>query len=321
MTTKRSKLWTGAGVCVGLFLGLLALTHAHPAFAAEEAMKLGQPNDWAFGLQLPASPVKEFMEQLHHGLLTMITAISLFVMGLLLWVMIRYNRRANPVPSKTTHNTLIEVVWTLIPVIILVILIIPSMKLLYFADRTRDADMTLNITGYQWYWGYEYPDNGGINFMANLVPDKDIKEGQLRLLSTDNPIVLPVDTNIRLMITGAEVLHSWAVPAFGVKLDAVPGRHNETWVRIDKEGTFYGQCSELCGQGHGFMPIEVHAVSKEAFAEWVKKQGGTMPAVKADAGNAGAAEAATTAATPEATTEDATEDKAGEEPAGKKAGE
>jgi cytochrome c oxidase subunit 2 len=193
---------------------------------------------------------------------------------------VRFNSKTNPVPSKTTHNTLLEVVWTLLPVIILVVLVIPSLKMLYYVDKTVDAEMTLKVTGYQWYWGYEYPDNGGINFLSNLVQDSDLKPGQPRLLATDNPVVLPVDTNIKILTAASDVIHAWAIPAFGIKMDAVPGRLNETWVRIDKEGTFYGQCSEICGQGHGYMPIEVHAVSRQAFAEWVKKQGGKMPEIK-----------------------------------------
>lgn len=281
MTIKRLTIWT----IFSSFLALAFLTVA-PAFAAETAGEvIGVPKNWQYGFQPPASPMKEKMEHFHNGMLMpLITVISIFVMCLLLYVMVRFNRRANPVPSKTTHNTMLEVVWTLVPVIILVILVVPSMKLLYYVDRTNDAEMTLNITGHQWYWGYDYPDHGEISFLSNLVPEADLKEGQLRLLSTDNPVVLPVDTNIRLMLTASDVLHAWAVPSFGVKLDAVPGQHNETWVRIDKEGVFYGMCSELCGDGHGFMPIEVHAVSQEKFAAWVKKQGGKMPEKMAKAG-------------------------------------
>jgi cytochrome c oxidase subunit 2 len=206
------------------------------------------------------------------------TGIVVFVMALLLWVMIRYNTKTNPVPSKLTHNTLLEVIWTLVPVLILVVIIIPSMKMLYFIDRTKDAEITLKVTGYQWYWGYEYPDNGTVSFLSNLVKDKDLKKDQPRLLATDNPVVLPVDTNIRILTAASDVIHSWAVPAFGIKMDAIPGRLNETWVRITKEGTFYGQCSQLCGQNHAFMPIEIHAVSKQAFADWIHTQGGKMPA-------------------------------------------
>lgn len=244
-----------------------------PAFAV-----LGQPEPNEIALQAAASPMKEKMIFFHDSLLMpIITGIVVFVMLLLLFIIVRFNKRANPVPSKTTHNTLLEVIWTLIPVLILVVIVIPSMKMLYYVDKTTESEMTLKITGNQWYWGYEYPDHGAISFVSNLVQEKDLKQGQPRLLATDNPVVLPVDTNIKLLVTAADVLHAWAIPAFGVKIDAMPGRLNETWVRIDKEGTFYGQCSEICGTGHGFMPIEVHAVSKQAFAEWIKKQGGKMP--------------------------------------------
>jgi cytochrome c oxidase subunit 2 len=252
---------------------LTAALFASPAFAI-----LGQPEPGGLGLAAAASPMKEKMNAFHNNLLLPITAaISIFVFLLLIVIILRFNRKANPTPSVTTHNTILEVVWTIAPVLILVVIAVPSLKMLYYIDKTAEAEMTLKVTGYQWYWGYEYPDNGGINFLSNMVADKDLKKGQPRLLATDNAVVLPVDTNVRLLITAADVLHAWAVPAFGVKMDAVPGRLNETWVRIDKEGTFYGQCSELCGANHGFMPIEVQAVSKEAFAAWVQKQGGQMP--------------------------------------------
>jgi cytochrome c oxidase subunit 2 len=246
---------------------------ALPAFAT-----LGQPEPGEIGLQAAASPMKEKMIFFHNSLLMpIIASIVIFVFLLLLIVIVRFNARANPVPSKTTHNTLLEVIWTLVPVLILVVIVIPSMKMLYYVDKTTESEMTLKATGSQWYWSYEYPDNGGVSFASNLVQEKDLKPGQLRLLTTDNPVVLPVDTNIKILTTSTDVIHSWAVPAFGVKMDANPGKLNETWVRIDKEGTFYGQCSEICGQGHGYMPIQVQAVSKQAFAEWVRKQGGKMP--------------------------------------------
>ena len=249
-----------------------AFLTALPAYAT-----LGQPVPGGLGLQEAASPMKEKMHHFHDVLLMpIITGISLFVLALLIVVVVRFNSKTNPVPSKTTHNTLLEVIWTLVPVLILVVVVIPSMKMLYFVDRTTEAEMTLKAIGNQWYWSYEYPDNN-ISFNANIVADKDIKGDQVRLLSTDNAVVLPVDTNIKILTAATDVIHSWAVPAFGVKMDAVPGRINETWVRIDKEGTFYGQCSQLCGQNHAYMPIEVKAVSKEAFAAWVKKQGGKMP--------------------------------------------
>lgn len=278
-----------------LWLLLVAIAvFAVPALAhAQETIGIAKP--WQLGFQEAVTPSKTRMEWFHNTLLLpIITGIVVFVMGLLLYVMIRFNAKANPVPSKTTHNTMLEVVWTLVPVLILVVIVIPSMKMLYFVDRTTDAEMTLKVTGYQWYWGYEYPDQGGVNFLSNMVQDKDLKEGQQKLLSTDNVVVLPVDTNIRLLVTASDVIHSWAIPSFGVKIDAVPGRTNETWTRIEKEGIYYGQCSELCGQNHGYMPIEVHAVSKAEFAKWVVAQGGTMkpadptpaptdPAAKAEA--------------------------------------
>ena len=251
---------------------------ALPALAhAQETIGIAKP--WQLGFQQAVTPGKERMEWFHNSLLMpVITGIVIFVTALLLYVVLRFNAKTNPVPSKTTHNTMLEVIWTLVPVLILVVIVIPSMKMLYFLDRTKEAEMTLKVTGYQWYWGYEYPDQGGVNFLSNMVQDKDLKEGEPRLLKTDNAVVLPVDTNIRILITASDVIHSWAVPAFGVKTDAVPGRTNETWTRIEKEGIYYGQCSELCGQNHGYMPIEIHAVSKADFAKWVVAQGGTMTA-------------------------------------------
>ena len=274
--TAKTLLWNAAA-----FLTVLATPAL--AFASAPAEIIGQPTPDELGLQPAATPMKERMIDFHDHLLLPITVvIAAFVMFLLVFVMVRFNARANPVPSKTTHNFALEVIWTLVPVLILVVVVIPSMKLLYYADRVspKDADMTLKVIGHQWYWEYEYPDNGGFNFLSNLIKDKDIdkSKGQVRLLSTDNPVVLPVDSNIRILIAATDVIHSWGIPAFGVKTDAVPGRTNETWVRIDKEGTFYGQCSQLCGEGHGFMPIEIKAVSKAEFAKWVhSQQGGTMP--------------------------------------------
>lgn len=244
------------------------------------------------------TPSAERIHSFYNMLQVIITLIVLFVSLMLLFVMIRFRAKANPVPSMTTHNTLLEIVWTVVPVVILIIIAVPSFKLLYYIDRTETPEMTLKVTGYQWYWGFDYPDNGDIAVMSNMIPEADIDPamGQHRLLSVDNPVVLPVDTNIQLIVTAADVVHSFAMPSFGIKIDAVPGRLNETWVRIEKEGVYYGQCSELCGQGHAFMPIEIHAVSKEAFAAWVAEQGGTMPEPKAaETGNSGA-EAAEAAA-------------------------
>ena len=258
---------------------------AGDATTAEGGKELlvGQPTPWALGLQPGVTPVKEKMHFFHNALLLpIITVITLFVLVLLIVVVARYRAAKNPTPSRTTHNTMLEVVWTLIPVLILVVIVIPSMKMLYFVDRTHEPDMTLKVVGYQWYWGYSYPDHGIEEFSANMIPDADLKEGQPRLLATDTEVVLPVDTNVRVLVTANDVIHSWAVPAFGVKTDAVPGRTNETWVRVEKEGTYYGQCSEICGVNHAFMPIQVRAVSKEAFAAWVATQGGTMPAPGAE---------------------------------------
>ncbi|MCK6417327.1 MAG: cytochrome c oxidase subunit II [Alphaproteobacteria bacterium] len=236
------------------------------------------PDVWQLGMQAPASPSAEHLHDFHNLLLYIITGIVFFVLALLLFVIIRFNKRANPVPAKFSHNVLVEVVWTVIPVIILIVIAIPSFKLLYFLDRTAEPEMTLKLTGYQWYWGYEYPDHGGVNFQSYMVPASDLKPGQVRLLSTDNPVVLPVDTNIQILSTASDVIHAWAVPALGVKIDAIPGRLNETWVNISKPGTYFGQCSEICGKDHAFMPIEIKAVPKEEFNAWVVAQGGSLRA-------------------------------------------
>ena len=237
--------------------------------AVQAAAGIADP--WQLTFQDAASPVAHDINALHNLLLVIITLITVFVLGLLLYCMLRFNANANPTPSRTSHNTLVEILWTTIPVLILVVIAIPSFKLLYFSDRTVDAEMTLKAIGKQWYWSYEYPDNSEISFDALMVEDADLEAGQPRLLTTDTAIVLPVDTNIRLLTTAEDVIHAWAMPAFGVKLDAVPGRTNETWFRIEAEGMYYGQCSELCGQRHGFMPIMVKAVSKDDFKAWVEQ--------------------------------------------------
>ena len=235
------------------------------------ALAEGGARDWQLGLRPAASPTMEKIVDFHNLLLVIITLISIFVLVLLLYVMFRFSEKRNPTPSKTTHNTLIEVLWTVIPVVILVVVAIPSFKLLYFADRIEDADMTIKAIGRQWYWSYEYPDHGNFAFDATMVPDEDLQEGELRLITTDNKVVLPVNTKIRLLIAASDVLHAFALPAMGIKLDAVPGQVNETWVEITREGTYYGQCSEICGTGHAYMPIMIEAVSKEAFEAWVEE--------------------------------------------------
>lgn len=249
---------------------LLAMAALAVLLPAGSAMATGSEL-WETNLQPAVTPTMEHITEFHTMLLYIITVISAFVILVMLFIFARFNARVNKTPSKTTHNTMLEVVWTVIPIIILIVIAVPSMKLLYYGDRTMEPEMTIKATGYQWYWGYEYPDYDGLAFNSYMIPEKDIDpaKGQKRLLSADNQLVLPVDTNIQILVTAADVIHSFAVPAFGVKLDAVPGRINETWARIDKEGTYYGQCSELCGKDHAFMPIEIRAVSKEEFNEWV----------------------------------------------------
>ena len=200
---------------------------------------------------------------------TFIISFTLFVLGLLLYVMVRFNAKANPEPSKTTHNTLVEVAWTVIPIIILIVIAIPSFRLLYFDRAIPDADLTIKATGHQWYWSYEYPDDDGMTFDAIMLEDDELKPGQPRLLATDNDVVVPVNRNVRIIITASDVIHNWAIPAFGMKMDAIPGRLNEAWFRATRTGTFYGQCSELCGVRHAFMPIAVRVVTEEEYAAWL----------------------------------------------------
>jgi cytochrome c oxidase subunit 2 len=230
-----------------------------------------QPRAWEMGFQEPASTVMERINDFHNLLLIITTAIVIFVLVLMAYVMLRFNAKANPTPSRTTHNTLLEVVWTVVPIIILVVIAVPSFKLVYYADKAPNAEVTLKITANQFFWTYEYPDEEGLTFDAIIKAADDLADGEPRLLATDNAVVLPVDTDVRLLSTANDVIHAWAVPAFGVKFDAVPGRLNESWVRITKEGTYYGQCSELCGSQHGFMPIMVKAVSKDAYRAWVEQ--------------------------------------------------
>ncbi|MDH5750016.1 MAG: cytochrome c oxidase subunit II [Rhodospirillales bacterium] len=236
------------------------------AFALE-----GKSIDWQMGMQPAGSPVMERIREFHGLLLTIEVLIVLFVLVIMAIIVIRFNAKANPVPSKFTHNTVLEIIWTAAPILILVVIAVPSLKLLYYSDRTQEAEMTLKVTGHQWYWSYQYPDHGGFEFDSNLVPKEDLKKGQPRLLTVDNRVVLPVGTTIRVLLTSNDVIHNWAIPSFGIKLDTVPGRINETWVKINEPGTYYGMCSELCGVNHGFMPIQVEAVSKEAFEAWTEK--------------------------------------------------
>ena len=232
---------------------------------------VGSSHPWKMGLREAASPTMDRINGFHNFVLVVITVITIIVMVLMAYIMIRFRASRNPNPSQNTHNTVLEVLWTVVPIVILVVIAVPSFRLLYFVDRTAEAELTVKAIGNQWFWSYEYPDHDNLTFDAVIIPDEDIQEGQVRLLSTDNDVVLPVDTNIRILTTAIDVIHAFALPNLGLKLDAVPGRINETWVRIDHEGVYYGMCSELCGSGHGFMPIMVRAVSKEAYARWVEE--------------------------------------------------
>jgi cytochrome c oxidase subunit II len=229
----------------------------------------GQPSPWELGLQDPATPVMEDIVWFHDFLLWIVTAIAGFVLALLLIIIVRFNARSNPTPSRTTHNTLLEVAWTLIPVCILLVIAVPSFRLLFFQLNTPPADLTVKATGKQWFWTYTYPDNGNLEFDSLLLQDNERKPDQPRLLSVDNELVVPVNKTVRVLVTGADVIHSFAVPSFGIKIDAIPGRLNETWFKAEREGIYYGQCSELCGKDHAFMPIEVRVVSDQAFTAWL----------------------------------------------------
>jgi cytochrome c oxidase subunit 2 len=230
---------------------------------------LGQPSPWELGLQQSASPVMDQIASFHNFLLYIITGITIFVLGLLLIVIVRFNSKANPLPSKTTHNTTLEVLWTVIPVLILVVIAVPSFRLLFTQLTIPPADVTVKATGKQWYWSYNYPDNGDFEFDSLMLTDKERKGDQPRLLAVDNFMVVPVNKVVRLLTTGADVIHSFSIPSFGVKIDAIPGRVNEAWFKATKEGIYYGQCSQLCGRDHAFMPIEVHVVSDREFAAWI----------------------------------------------------
>jgi cytochrome c oxidase subunit 2 len=247
-----------------------------------------EPVPWAMSLQPAVTPIAEMIHHFNNGILIVITLITLFVLALLLYCMVRFNARANPVPSKTSHNTLVEVIWTVVPILILVGIAVPSFALLFAEhdparaiagyDPEKTPPLTIKATGSQWYWTYEYPDNGGLSFDSLLVRDSaGNPAGNPRLLEVDNVMVVPTGVVVRMQVIGADVIHAFAMPAFGVKIDAVPGRLNETWFRVDKEGIYYGQCSELCGRDHAFMPIAVRAVSPDKFKAWADVAGKDLP--------------------------------------------
>ena len=229
---------------------------------------IGQPSPWQLGFQQAATPVMENIVWFHDFLLWIITAIAVFVLVLLLIVIVRFNARSNPTPSRTTHNTLLEVAWTLVPVVILVAIAVPSFKLLFLQLTIPPADVTVKATGKQWYWSYSYPDSK-FEFDSLMLQDKERKADQPRLLAVDNEMVVPVNKVVRVQVIGADVIHAFAVPSFGIKIDAVPGRLNETWFKATREGVYYGQCSELCGRDHAYMPIAVRVVSEKDYAAWL----------------------------------------------------
>ena len=267
---------------------------------AEELM--GQPTPGGIGLQPAASPLKHAAHDFHNLiLLPIITLICVFVLGLLIWCVIRYNKRSNPIPAKWSHNTVVEVVWTVVPVLILMAISVVSFKLLFAYHDMPKPDLTVKATGYQWYWGYELPDQKVGEFVSNMLPEDEATARNVpyRLAATE-PLVVPVNKTVRVLVTGADVIHAFALPAFGLKIDAIPGRINETWFRAERTGTFYGQCSELCGVDHAFMPLEIKVVTQPEFEAWVASKGGSMtpdaPAAPATAAAPAAADAATPAA-------------------------
>jgi cytochrome c oxidase subunit 2 len=280
------NLAEGADTAMQVFKRLNFLAAASAVYGAGGGLahaSVGQPSPWQLGLQQAATPVMDGVVTFHNFLLIVITLITVFVLGLLVTVMIKFNARANPVPSRTTHNTLLEVLWTVVPVLILVAIAVPSFRLLFHQLDMPKADVTVKATGKQWYWSYSYPDNGPFEFDSLMLKDGERKADQPRLLAVDNEMVVPVNKVVRVLTTGSDVIHAFAVPSFGIKIDAIPGRINETWFKATKEGMYYGQCSELCGRDHAFMPIAVRVVSDQAFAAWIDE------AKKKFAGNDGTA--------------------------------
>lgn len=264
---------------------MLCISAGLAAGAGGAMAEIAQP--WQMDLQEPATPIMESMISFHNMLLVIIGLITLFVTVLLVWAAFRYRESANPVPSKTSHNTMIEVLWTVVPVLILVVIAIPSFRLLYAQHSFPQADLVIKAIGRQWYWSYEYPEQGNFTFDSYMVEDADLKPGQPRLLTVDNQVVVPVNKVVHVLVTASDVVHNWTIPAFGSKIDAVPGRVNRTWFMATKPGVYYGQCSELCGTRHAFMPIAVRVVSDEEFARWTaeakEKFASVTPAVPAAA--------------------------------------
>ena len=257
-------------------LSLMFIT-TYPVILLQNLMAIepqGVAKDYGIDLQNPVTEVAKDVYSMHAFVTIIMAIITLFVLGLIIWVCYKYSASKNKNPSKTVHNTLIEILWTAIPVLILVVIAVPSFKLLYKQDVIPEPDLTIKAIGYQWYWGYEYPDNGNFTYEAFMLQsEEELEEDKpfKRMLTTDTKVVVPVNKIIRMQVTAADVLHSWAIPAFGVKTDAVPGRLNETWFKAEKTGIYYGMCSELCGVNHQSMPIEIHVVTQEKFDIWVEE--------------------------------------------------
>ena len=242
------------------------------SFHTNAAEVIGAPKSWGLLLQEPGSFLAMEIQNFHNIITVIVTLITIFVLGLLVWIIYRYREEKNPKPSKTVHNTLLEISWTAVPVLILVLIAIPSFKLLYKLDVVPESDITIKAIGHQWYWSYEYPDHGNFTYDSLMVEDASELEEEKpfnRMLTTDTKMVVPIGKTIRMLVTSSDVLHSWTIPSFGIKSDAVPGRLNETWFKPEKEGIYYGQCSELCGINHQSMPIEVHVVSEQEFNNWI----------------------------------------------------
>ena len=231
-----------------------------------------KPHEWQLNFQEAASPIMAELHSFHNFLLFIITAIVLFVLLLLIYVIFRFSAKRNPIPAKFTHNIAIEVIWTVIPILILIIIAVPSFRILKIAEHSPTPDVTIKVVGSQWYWSYSYPDHGNIEFDSNMLQDKDLNPGQIRLLEVDNRVIVPQGSVIKFLITASDVIHSFAIPSLAIKCDAIPGRLNSFAFNINRKGIFYGQCSELCGANHAFMPIVVEAVSLEDYISWISNK-------------------------------------------------
>lgn len=264
-----------------IMMAAVLLAGAGPAFAqtapavapqasapAAEAPMVGAPIPWGMGFQASGGPIKDTITEFNTLVFYIVVAITIFVALLLAWCMWRYSAARNPVPSQTSHNTFLEIAWTVIPVLILVVIAVPSFRLIYYQDRARDADFTVTVTGHQWYWNYRMPDHGNFAFDSRPVFYEDLTPGQFRNLEVDEPLLIPVGRSVRVLTQGADVIHSFFVPSLGVQRYNIPGRTLETWMRADRIGTFYGQCNQICGTNHWFMPIVIRAVSQEEFDAW-----------------------------------------------------